>query len=239
LLEGYVRVAARDLLRGAPVQGAVLAPGAGPDDPRWLSCAGKRPAIVLDIDETSILNTGANYDSARRGDPPFDPKRWTEWERTGSALVDPVPGAVEAVRAVREVGVTAIFLSNRDNQFAAQTAAALKAAGFGDVVHGETLFLAGDVAPGSGKDPRRTAVAERWCVLAMVGDQLGDFSDRFNARTLTPLQRRALATNPALDVKWGSGWFLLPNPAYGPGVAGNLDDLFPAEKRWPGPSETK
>jgi predicted secreted acid phosphatase len=97
------------------------------------------------------------------------------------------------------------------------------------------MFLRGDVAPGSGKDPRRQAVAAKWCVLALMGDQLGDFNDAFNAKTLSVQDRRALAQSPALAAKWGAGWFLLPNPVYGPGIAGTLDDLFPADKRWPGP----
>ena len=100
------------------------------------------------------------------------------------------------------------------------------------------MFLAGDVAPGSGKDPRRAVVAAKYCVVAMAGDQLGDFSDLFNARGLEPLARRALALSPAVEGKWGHGWFLMPNPAYGPGVAGSLDQIFPAAVRWPGPSET-
>jgi 5'-nucleotidase (lipoprotein e(P4) family) len=240
-LAGHVINAWFLLEYGQRRDGAVLASGATPDAPRWQSCTGrmKRPAVIFDIDETVILNTGANYDSARRGDPPFDAARWAEWERTGAQMVEPVPGAVEAIQTLRERSITPIFISNRDARFAAETAAALKAAGLGSAVHGETLFLQGDVAPGSGKDPRRAFVAEKWCVVAMAGDQLGDFSDQFNARGLTPRARRALATSPALSQVWGSFWFLLPNPAYGPGVAGNLDDLFPADKRWPGPSETK
>ena len=38
-----------------------------------------------------------------------------------------------------------------------------------------------------------------------------------------------------IEARWGNGWFVLPNPVYGPGVAGTLDDLFPPATRWPGP----
>ena len=68
----------------------------------------------------------------------------------------------------------------------------------------------------------------------MVGEQLGDFSDTFNIRGVQA--RRALAQAPAVAGKWGQGWFLLANPMYGPGVTGSLDDLVPADKRWPQPS---
>ncbi|UUL81231.1 5'-nucleotidase, lipoprotein e(P4) family [Sphingomonas qomolangmaensis] len=217
---------------GRAVDSAIFAPGATPTAPSWASCGAKPPAVVLDMDETAILNTGANYDTALRGDPPFDPARWERWEQDGATLVEPAPGAVDALAKLRAAGVAVVFNSNRENRFARQATEALRAAGLGDAKPGETLFLRGDVAPGSGKDPRRTAIAERYCVLAMAGDQLGDFSDAFNDKALGVQQRRALAVTPGIAGKWGKGWFLLPNPMYGPGVAGGYDDLFPADKRW-------
>src|SRR3546814_17313370 len=75
-----------------------------------------------------------------------------------------------------------------------------------------TLFRSAD---GSSKDSRRAAIAARWCVIAMAGDQLGDFSQQFNARDLSPPARIALATGPAASALWDRGWFLFPNPVYG------------------------
>ncbi|WP_294391720.1 HAD family acid phosphatase [uncultured Sphingomonas sp.] len=224
--------------QGKPVDGAVLVTGATPDAPRWAQCGAKPAAIVLDMDETAILNTGANYDGATRPDAGFDAARWDAWEKGGAPYVEPVPGAREALAQVRAAGITPIFISNRLSANATGAIDALATAGLGPAVHDQTLFLRNDVAPGSGKDPRRQAVAARWCVLAMMGDQLGDFSDAFNTPTLSVQGRRTLAQSPAVAAKWGAGWFLLPNPVYGSGVAGTLDDLFPADKRWSGPSET-
>ena len=225
--------------KARPADSVVLADGTAPDAPRFVPCSSKPPAIVLDMDETSILNTGANYDTAHRGDPPFDAARWDAWEKNGGSYVEPVPGAVEAIAAIRSSGVTPIWISNRRNSNAAGAAAALQAAGLGDAEAGETLLLQGDVAPGSGKDPRRASIAAKYCVLAMGGDQLGDFSDLFNAKGLPIPARRALAQAPAIRDLWGKGWFLMPNPLYGPGVAGTFDDIFPADKRWPGPQTEK
>ncbi|TKD50285.1 5'-nucleotidase, lipoprotein e(P4) family [Sphingomonas baiyangensis] len=215
-----------------PADSAVLAAGASPDAPRWGACDSKPRAVVYDIDETVLFNTGANYDSASRDDPPFDPARWARWEQGGAKLVEPVPGVVEAIAAIRAAGVTVIFNSNRDNVYAAQTADALASVGITGAVAGETLFLKGDVAPGSAKDPRRAAIAARYCVVAMAGDNLGDFADAFNDKALTVQQRRALAQAPALRAKWGAGWFLLPNSLYGAWEGAGFDDLFPADKRW-------
>jgi 5'-nucleotidase (lipoprotein e(P4) family) len=238
-MTAYVLAAEADRKRGRPVEGAVIQAGATPDAPRWAACGAKPAAVVLDMDETAILNTGANYDGAKLGDQPFDAARWDAWEKTGAAFVEPVPGAVEALAKLRAAGITPIFISNRSSENAAGGIAALNTAGLGPAEHLRTMFLRGDVAPGSGKDPRRQAVAAQWCVLALMGDQLGDFNDAFNAKALSVQGRRALAQSPALAAKWGAGWFLLPNPVYGPGVAGTIDDLFPADKRWPGPSETR
>ena len=225
--------------KARPDDSVVLAAGAGPANPRFVPCGAKPAAVILDIDETSLLNTGANYDAARRGDPPFDPARWDRWEKDGAAYVQPVPGSVEALAALRAAGVTPIFISNRDARNAGPAAAALGGAGLGPAVHGETLFLKGDVAPGSDKDPRRAAVAQKWCVLAMVGDQLGDFSDRFNAKALTVAARRDLAQSEPIRALWGAGWFLMPNPLYGPGTVGSFDDIFPTDKRWNGDAPTR
>ncbi len=234
-MAGFVEAAQAARKAGRPIDGAVLATDASPQAPAWTACGDKPSAVVLDMDETSVLNTGANYDAARRGDPPFDAKRWDAWERGGAAYVEPLPGAVAAFARFRAAGVTPVVITNRRSANAGGAIAALAQAGLGDFAQGDTLFLAGDVAPGSGKDPRRAFVASRYCVLAMAGDQLGDFSDLFNARTLAPQSRRALALSPAIGGKWGHGWFLMPNPLYGPGIAGGFDDIFPAAVRWPGP----
>ena len=62
-------------------------------------------------------------------------------------------------------------------------------------------------------------------------DQLGDFSDLFNAG-LTPATRREAAQSPAITAKWGAGWFVLPNPVYGTALKGSRDDVFPPATRW-------
>ncbi|MDO6413149.1 HAD family acid phosphatase [Sphingomonas sp. BIUV-7] len=238
-LTRYVLATVAERAKGGPVEGAVLADGAALRSPAWAACGAKPAAIVLDMDETAILNTGANYDSARRGDPAFDVPRWDAWEQDGASFVDPVPGAVEALAALRAAGVTPIFISNRQARFSGQATQALAAAGLGDASAGRTMFLR-EAGTSSGKDMRRATVAAQWCVLAMIGDQLGDFSDLFNAKGMDPDTRRKLAELPGVAARWGQGWFLIPNPVYGPGVVGTLEQVFP-DHRWPGPQtkETK
>ncbi|RDE06331.1 HAD family acid phosphatase [Sphingomonas aracearum] len=216
---------------------AVLASTATLAAPQWVPCGNKPHAVVFDADETLILNLGIEELAARRPGP-FDAAQWDRWEKTGGNAVVAVPGAVEAVAAIRRAGATVVVNSNRDTKNAAATVAALKAAGLGDFVPGQTLFLKGDVAPGSAKDPRRAAIAARFCVVAMAGDQLGDFSDQFNAIAL-PVARRAAVQTPAIAAMWGTRWFMLPNPIYGPQLKGGYHEVFPANRRWADPEAGK
>ena len=227
----YVLTTARARVR----RSVVLAEGSTLSAPRFLPC-GRRPlAVVLDADETALQNLGFEYDDASHPGRAYDQERWNRWERTGANAVLPMPGAPAALAAIRRAGVTVIFNSNRMAETAAQTEAALNGAGLGPAVHGRTLWLQGDVAPGSAKDPRRAAISRRYCVIAIAGYQLGDFSDVFNARGLAVPARRDAAAEGPLARLWGNGWFVLSNPVYGSGLRGTLDDVFPADRRWSDP----
>jgi 5'-nucleotidase (lipoprotein e(P4) family) len=222
--------------RSRPAESAVLAPGATLAAPAFVPCGEKPFAIVLDADETALQNLGYEYDEAANGRE-YDQARWNRWEQGGADKVLPMPGAVEALDAVRRADVTVIFISNRMASNAASTEKALAGAGLGNVRHGETLFLQGDDGAGSAKDGRRAAVAARFCVVALAGDQLGDFSDLFNAKGMPVADRRRAASAPPFAGQWGHGWFILSNPVYGPSLKGRLDEIFPADRRWTDPQE--
>nr|WP_299905509.1 HAD family acid phosphatase [Sphingomonas bacterium] len=232
-LTGYAATRARK----RPVDSVVLAPGATLAAPAFVPCGRKPLAAVFDADETVLLNLGFEYEEAANPQP-YDEARWQAWEKTGADKVSPTPGAVEALTALRKLGVTVIFNTNRSAGNAAQTTAAIEGAGLGPAVHGETLFLSGDDAMGSKKDGRREVIAAKYCVIAMGGDQLGDFSDLFNAG-LAPAVRRGTTLAAPVAAKWGAGWFVLPNPVYGSGLKGGFDDVFPADKRWAVPATTE
>ncbi len=203
--------------------------------PKFDMC-GKRPlAAVFDVDETVLLNLGFESDAARRG-PGYDQGRWTRWEETGADKVEAVPGAAETIAALRSDGITVIFNTNRSASTAAFTIEALNKAGLGPVTLGDTLILRDDNAP-SGKDERRWKIAERYCIVAMGGDQLGDFSDLFNVKDLSTPARRNTTGNTLIAPLWGRGWFILPNPVYGSGLKGSMDEVFPKDKQWADPAE--
>jgi predicted secreted acid phosphatase len=225
----------RERIARRPPDSVVLAEGSTLAGARFAPCADKPLAAVFDVDETVLLNLGLEVREA--AGTPLAGGALGRWAESGSPAVAPVPGAKFALDALREMGVVVILNTNRDNAAAAGTAAQIEAAGLGRVVHGETLFLRGDADGAPGKDGRRSAIAGRYCVIAMAGDQLGDFSDMFNAHGLPAPERRQAATRGWAAQLWGNGWFMLPNPAYGPSLQGGIDDIFPADKRWDDPEK--
>ena len=231
-------VAAR--VGGKDRSGVVLADGATLADPKFVPCGPKPPAAVFDVDETVLLNLGAEADDLARGAVPFDGARWDRFEKTGAASTIASPGAKEALDALRAMGLTVIFNTNRGADNAAQSQAAIEGAGLGPAVHGQTLFLAGDDATGSRKDARRALIASRFCVVAMGGDQLTDFTDLYRIASTAGAQaapRRASTGLPGIARMWGHGWFVLPNPVYGAALVGGIDDIFPADRRWRDPAD--
>ena len=211
-LEGYALAKAAQ----RPADSVVLAEGATLQAPAYVPCGNKPLAAVFDIDETVTLNTGLMKSRAAGPGTPRD----------SSVLA--VPGAVEAIRALKAAGVTAIYNTNRTTNMADGVIATLVSIGLDAPVHGETLFLNGDDALRGNKDGRRALIAGKWCVIAMAGDQLGDFSELFNAKNLSVAERRQAALAGPTAVNWGRGWFALPNTAYGTALEGTLEDVFPA-----------
>ena len=224
----YVRMAA---ISAAPRRQVVLAEGSTPAAPKFDDCGEKPLAAVFDADETLIWNLGAMRYFAEQGKD-FDPAVWDQWEKTGAGKAVAMPGVIDALAIMRGAGVTIIVNTNRSAANPKGSEDTLRAAGLGDFKHGETLFLMGDTPDGASKDGRRALIASRWCVIAMGGDQLGDFAQAFNARGLSVADRKAMATSGPVAGLWGHGWFLLSNPVYGPSIRGGFADIFPSDKQW-------
>lgn len=211
-LEAYARAAASS----RPRESVVLAEGATLASPAFVPCGSKPLAAVFDIDETVILNTEMIYARA-------------VGSATGSApglAVQAVPGALEALAALRRAGITPIYNTNRTADLAERVIATLRSVGLEPPVVGETLFLSGSDGMGANKDGRRWAIAAKYCVIAMAGDQVGDFTERLR-EIPSVVDRRAATLAPGIADKWGDGWFILPNTAYGTALEGSMADVFP------------
>jgi acid phosphatase len=185
------------------------------DDPAWSAlgqgteAADLPPAVVLDIDETALDNSP--YEAwmvleNRR----FELETWGEWVRKESA--EPIPGAVDFAQSASDRGVRIFYVSNRDAPYEAATRSNLDAVGFPVAEEPDAVLLRGERPEWrSDKSSRMDEVARSHRVLLVIGDDLADFLPA--ARTASPEERRALA-EAAAD-RFGTRWFVLPNPSYG------------------------
>jgi acid phosphatase len=187
----------------------------GLKDRKWTAALEQRPgyerlppAVVLDIDETILDNSPEEAAVITRSAAPAA-GLWEEWVRLERATA--LPGALAFTKYARSRNVEVIYVTNRDAQSKEATRNALAHAGFPLHEGLETLYSLGD-QPGwdTDKGPRRAAIARRYRILLLIGDDLGDF---LSAVRVSPEERRRMAASYA-DY-WGERWILLPNPMYG------------------------
>jgi 5'-nucleotidase (lipoprotein e(P4) family) len=206
-------------------------------DPRWDALppserGGQRveglpPAIIVDADETVIDNSPYQARLVERG-AMYDPASWSEWVETRSATA--VPGALDFLRGAARRGITVFYVTNRSAQNKRATVDNLRALGF-PLSEPEDTVLTVDESQGwtSAKGTRRQFVGERYRVLMMFGDNLGDFVDGYNVS----VDERAALVEP-YGQWWGTRWFMLPNPSYGSweaAVTRGADDAHAAKRR--------
>ncbi|HUR79737.1 MAG TPA: HAD family acid phosphatase [Thermoanaerobaculia bacterium] len=162
------------------------------------------PAIVLDLDETTLDNTEFEARVIAAG-MTYDEKMWKQWTSEGSAPA--MPGATEFLQYADSRGVAVFYVTNRDEDERAGTVASIRKAGlpFAD----DRLLLRAD-PKASDKSGRRKAVADRYRLLLLAGDDLNDFA---NMRAATWAERDAFVKK--MESWWGTRWFVIPNPMYG------------------------
>jgi hypothetical protein len=179
-LTRYLFAKAQARDRGAAVQSVVLFPDTQIEHPDFTVCGDMPLAMIVDLDKADTV-----------------------------AIAQSDPEMVEAVTTARMAGVAVHFSSDRPSEDAPIMVAALDAAGLGPVKHGENLWMAGDRA-GTGKDSLRWKIAGSHCVVALVGQRPGDFTQIYD-------DPATASGSPGLDAMRGNGWFLFPAPGAGEG----------------------
>lgn len=172
-------------------------------------------AIVVDLDETVLDNSFYQARRALAGGE-YDEASWQAWMSEASAPV--IPGARDFLLAAAEAGHRIFYVTNRQclpssstpndpcpaKTWTQRNLIALDLPNAGD---SGALILRGERPEwrASDKSVRRAWLAERYRIVALVGDDLRDFVDR-----ATYADRKS-----QLQGYFGSRWFLLPNPLYG------------------------
>jgi 5'-nucleotidase (lipoprotein e(P4) family) len=172
-------------------------------------------AVILDLDETVLDNT---VFQARllRDRTVYNADTWGDW--VGAAEAEAVPGAREFIAKARSLGHTVFYISNRDCATPAPTAtdacpaktatsANLVALGIDPAPDPDRMLLRGERPEwnNSNKTLRRAFIAANYRVVALVGDDLGDFVD----------PQQYAGDRARLEPRFGVTWFQLPNPIYG------------------------
>jgi 5'-nucleotidase (lipoprotein e(P4) family) len=199
------------------------------------------PAVILDVDETLLDNSG--YQAwLTRSDKTFEQKTWTAFVKSETATA--IPGAVEFAKYADSKGVKVFYVTGRlFEEEEEPTKRNMERLGFPMGGNVDT-FLTTRKKPdwGSAKGVRRAYVAKDYRVVLNVGDNFNDFVDDFRG---SPAER--MKVFEANLNRWGREWIMLANPAYGSFEASTFGfnyRLSPDEQRraksaviqpWPGP----
>jgi len=161
-------------------------------------------AVVTDIDETVLDNSPYDVKQSLVGKD-YEQKSWEEW--TALAKADTVPGARSFLKYAASKGVRIFYLTNRAEAERKGTLTNLVQMDFPDAVT-EQLILKGTI---SSKESRRQTIAEKYEIVMLMGDNLGDFSSLFDKKTAEErLQNTSLSS-----AEFGRKFIVLPNPVYG------------------------
>ncbi|HET6158054.1 MAG TPA: 5'-nucleotidase, lipoprotein e(P4) family [Dongiaceae bacterium] len=166
------------------------------------------PAIVLDVDETVLDNSGFQAWMVTNGTS-FNPKTWTQFVKSETSTA--IPGAVEFAKYADEKGVRVFYVTNRTKQEEDPTRENMKKLGFPMGGNLDTILSAKEQPDwGSAKGTRRAAIAKHYRILLLVGDNFGDFTDAYKGS-----EDERLKVFEESAAHWGHDWLMLPNPSYG------------------------
>ena len=165
------------------------------------------PAVILDLDETTLDNVGYEVRAIRAG-VTYDKPMWVQWVSESKATA--IPGAKEFLAYAHSRGVKPFYITNRDHDPEHPgTRRNLELLGL--PLTDDNLLMRGTRAEWkSDKSSRRAHVAATHRVLLVIGDDLNDFT---NARDKSQADRDAIIART--QEWWGTRWFMLPNPMYG------------------------
>lgn len=167
-------------------------------------------AVVVDIDETMLDNSPAQAVGIKNK-LPFNIKDWYAWGEMRKAKA--IPGAVDFANYAKSKGVRIFYVSNRDDVQLQATIDNLKAVGFPDI-SAENVVLRQKDANGkniSTKEPRRQAIAEKYRIVILMGDNLNDLSNVYESKSVAD----RFAEVEKAHALYGNQFIVLPNAIYG------------------------
>lgn len=175
--------------------------------------------VIMDLDETVLDNTAYNLQLLKEG-LGYSQESWDEWLANNSAQVRLVPGVSNFLDNLPK-HLEVIYVSNRTEKHRQITIDTLLRLGAApncppkemtkefNQYWDTHLYLKTNT---SSKVQRRHEIQMSNSVVMLVGDNLADFSERFEHNNSKWMERRSLAQDTN---EFGVKWFVLPNPLYG------------------------
>ncbi len=166
------------------------------------------PAVVIDVDET-LLDNSRYQVWMMRANQSFSTKTWNQF--CAAQVSTAIPGAVEFTKYADSKGVKIFYVTNRGAETEKDTRENMQKLGFPMGGNVDTFLMQGEKPDWTGaKGTRRAAITKDYRVLLNIGDNFGDFDDRYR----TSEADRVKAFEAGMPY-WGKQWLMLPNPTYG------------------------
>lgn len=161
-------------------------------------------AIITDLDETIIDNSYLEAKQIKEGKE-YNNARWKEWVSMSAATE--VPGAIEFLQWAASRNITIFYISNRSVSDVKATLANMKKLQLPNADEEHMLFLSTE----STKEPRRQIVAKDHKIVMLMGDNLNDFTNLFEKKSIDDRK----AETDKVRGEWGKKFIVLPNAIYG------------------------
>lgn len=185
-------------------------------DRSWTAAPGEQkgdfqnlpPAVVLDVDET-LLDNSKYQVWLMRADQSFSTRTWNQF--CAAQVSAAIPGAVDFTRYAESKGVKVFYVTNRGAETEKDTRENMAKLGFPLGGNVDTFLMQGEKPDWTGaKSTRRAVIAKDYRILLNIGDNLGDFDDRYRSSEADRLK----AFEAGMPY-WGRQWLMLANPTYG------------------------
>lgn len=165
---------------------------------------GTQKAVIVDIDETMLDNSPFEVKCIETGKS-YTKDSWRNW--TSQIKAKALPGAVEFSKYAESKGVDVFYISNRSIDEFDVTLKNLQNENFAFADSSHLLLKTNT----SSKKPRRDIVKENYEIILLIGDNLIDFSEIFEDRSVN------FGFNLVEENKenFGDIFIVLPNPMYG------------------------
>lgn len=169
----------------------------------------KKPvAVILDVDETVLDNSEYQAWTVENGEH-YGSKTWAAYVATETSR--PIPGSLDFIRYATANEVAVFYVTNRKAPEEAATRANLLKFGYPIGDEEDRVLVRGEKEEWtSDKGTRRAAIAAKYRIALLIGDNLGDFIDDVDVS-----EDERVKLYDANAARWGHDWIMLPNPTYG------------------------